>query len=181
MIQPYLDCALRLHARGVAPAEISEIVCKVGEGTVHRLWEPLGEKQRPPNGYAAKFATPYCIAHAIVKGSVGLDAFDDRAVSDSAVTALAAKIRYEIDPADPYPRAFTGDLRARLADGRTIEERQPHMRGGASEPLTRAEIEEKFKGNALIGGWTEARIASVLAMVPKLWSAPRIDLGELRG
>ena len=54
------------------------------------------------------------------------------------------------------------------------------MRGGASEPLTRAEIESKFAGNARIGGWSDTRIASLLAMVPMLWAAPRIDLGELR-
>jgi 2-methylcitrate dehydratase PrpD len=180
MIQPYIDCALRLHAAGVAPSEIAEIVCEVGEGTVHRLWEPLAAKQRPPNGYAAKFATPYCIAHAILKGSVGLDAFDDRAVIDAEITALASKVRYQIDSANPYPRAFTGHVRARLADGRIIEERQPHMRGGASEPLSRAEIESKFTGNARIGGWDEARIASILAMPPKLWAAPRFDLAELR-
>ena len=41
---------------------VVEVVCEVGEGTVHRLWEPLTEKQRPPNGYAAKFSTPYGIA-----------------------------------------------------------------------------------------------------------------------
>ncbi len=55
------------------------------------------------------------------------------------------------------------------------------MRGGASEPLTRAEIEAKFTGNARIGGWDDARIASALSIVPHLWSASRIDLGELRG
>ena len=180
MIQPYLDCALRLRERGVAPADISEIVCEVGEGTVHRLWEPLSEKQRPPNGYAAKFATPYCIAHAILHGSVGLDAFDDSSVSDPGVTALAAKIRYQIDPANPYPRAFTGHLRARLADGRTIEERQPHMRGGASEPLTRAEIEEKLRSNARIGGWDGTRCDAVLALTRDIWNASRIDLQALR-
>ncbi len=180
MIQPYIDCALRLRERGIAPVEIAEIACEVGEGTVHRLWEPLAEKQRPPNGYAAKFATPYCIARAIVTGSVGLDAFEDRAAANAEVRALAAKVRYEIDPANPYPNAFTGHVRVRLADGRIVEERQPHMRGGAHDPLTRAEIESKFAGNTRVGGWSEARIASVLATVPKLWAAPRIDLGELR-
>ena len=181
MIQPYIDCALRLRERGIATVEIAEIVCEVGEGTVHRLWEPLAAKQGPPNGYAAKFATPYCIAHAILKGSVGLDAFDDRAVSNPEVTALASKVRYEIDLANPYPRVFTGHIRVRLADGRIVEERQPHMRGGASEPLTRAEIESKFAGNARIGRWSEARVASILAMVPTLLDACRVDLAELRG
>src|SRR5262249_51228403 len=64
MTHPYIDCARRLAARGIKPAEIKELVCEVGEGTVHRLWEPLANKQRPPNGYAGKFSTPYCIAAA---------------------------------------------------------------------------------------------------------------------
>src|SRR5438309_6706522 len=59
MNQPYIDCARRLAARGIKAAEVTEIVCEVAEGTVHRLWEPLADKQRPRNGYSAKFATPY--------------------------------------------------------------------------------------------------------------------------
>ena len=133
---------------------MAEIVCEVGEGTVHRLWEPLAAKQRPPNGYAGKFATPYCIAAALLHGNLGLDAFTDAAVADPAVRELAAKVRYRIDPANPYPNAFTGHIRATLRDGRVLEERQPHMRGGAQAPLTRAEIEEKFALNAKVGGWT---------------------------
>ena len=62
MAHPYIDCARRLAARGIAADDVMEIVCEVAEGTVHRLWEPLAAKQRPPNGYAGKFSTPYCIA-----------------------------------------------------------------------------------------------------------------------
>ena len=62
MTHPYIDCARRLAARGVKPEDIAEIVCDVGEGTVHRLWEPLAAKQKPANGYAGKFSQPYCIA-----------------------------------------------------------------------------------------------------------------------
>ena len=70
------------------------MICEVGEGTVHRLWEPLAAKQRPPNGYAAKFATPFILATGFVRGGVGLDAFTEEAVRDPAVLALAAKVRY---------------------------------------------------------------------------------------
>src|SRR5881296_3668721 len=41
MTHPYIDCARRLGARGIKADEIKEMVCEVGEGTVHRLWEPL--------------------------------------------------------------------------------------------------------------------------------------------
>src|SRR6202035_3242848 len=38
MTHPYIDCARRLASKGIKPEAIREIVCEVGEGTVHRLW-----------------------------------------------------------------------------------------------------------------------------------------------
>jgi 2-methylcitrate dehydratase PrpD len=181
MVQPYIDCVRRLARRGIKADEIAEIVCEVGEGTVHRLWEPLADKQRPPNGYAAKFATPYCVAAAFLHGNLGLDAFTDAAVADPAVRALAAKVRYRIDPANPYPNAYTGHICVSLADGRTLEERQPHLRGGAQAPLSRAELEEKFALNARAGGWQEAQIGTAAALARTLWDSARVDLTVVRG
>ena len=181
MTHPYIDCARRLAARGVAPGEIAEMVCEAGEGTVHRLWEPLADKQRPPNGYAGKFSQPYCIARALVRGNVGLDAFTDEAVRDPAVLEVAGKVRYVVDPHNPYPRAFTGHIRVTLNDGRVLEERQPHIRGGAQEPLTRAEIEEKFALCCRHGGWGDARTGGALALARRVFDDGRIDLAALRG
>ena len=180
MAHPYIDCARRLAARGITADEIAELVCEVAEGTVHRLWEPLADKQRPPNGYAAKFSTPYCLAFGFVHGGVGVDAFTDEAVRDPRVRALAAKVRYEIDPDNPYPQNYTGHIRAVLKDGRVVEERQPHLRGGAHEPLTRGDIEEKFRLNARHGGWTAERSEAALALARNLFDG-RIDLAALRG
>ena len=180
MTHPYIDCARRLGARGIAAADIREMICEVGEGTVHRLWEPLADKQRPPNGYSAKFSTPYCIAAGFVHGNVGLDSFTDAAVQDKAVRELAAKVRYVIDPQNPYPDNFTGHIRAVMADGSETEERQPHIRGGAHEPLSRADIEEKFALCARHGGWDKPRIAAALKLAQGLY-AGRIDLTALRG
>ena len=148
MAQPYIDCARRLAARGIKPEDVSEIVCEVAEGTVHRLWEPLADKQRPRNGYAAKFATPYLLAAGFVHGGVGLGAFTENAIRDERVLALAAKVKFVIDPDNPYPNNYTGHIRATLKDGSVIEERQPHLRGGAQEPLTRQDVTDKFALNA---------------------------------
>ena len=180
MTHPYIDCAKRLAARGIAADDIQELVCEVAEGTVHRLWEPLADKQRPPNGYAAKFSTPYCLAAGLVRGAVGLDAFTDAAVRNAGVLTLAAKVRYEIDPANPYPNEYTGHVRAVLRDGRIIEERQQHLRGGGHEPLTRRDIEEKFSLNARHGGWNDDRIDAALALTRTFFGG-RIDLTGLRG
>src|SRR5450631_997991 len=169
MTHPYIDCAQRLAARGIKPDAIKEIVCEVAEGTVHRLWEPLAAKQHPGNGYGAKFSSPYCIAAGFVRGNVGLDAFSDAAVREPAVVALASKVSYRIDPNNPYPNEFTGHIRVVMNDGSVIEERQPHLRGGAHEPLTRADIEEKFVLNARYGGWPETRIAPALGRAKALY------------
>ncbi len=156
MTHPYIDCARRLGARlkaqNLGEQDVAEMVCDVGEGTVHRLWEPLAAKQTPNNGYAGKFSQPYCIATGFIRGNVGLADFTDQAVKDKAVLALAGKVRYRIDPDNPYPKNFTGHIRVTLRDGTVIEERQPHMRGGAHEPLTRTDIEDKFMLNARHGG-----------------------------
>jgi 2-methylcitrate dehydratase PrpD len=180
MAHPYIDCAKRLRARGIRPEDVKELVCEVAEGTVHRLWEPLASKQQPPNGYAAKFSSPFLLAFGFVHGGVGLDAFTQSAVRDPDVLALAAKTRYVIDPDNPYPENFTGHIRATLRDGSVIEERQPHFRGGAQEPLTRQDVEEKFMRNARHGGWDAKRAREALALLRKLYDG-RIDLAPLRG
>src|ERR1043166_4934062 len=57
---PYMDCALRIKQKhNPKPDDISEIVCRTAEGPVHRLWEPLSQKQQPPTSYAANFSLPF--------------------------------------------------------------------------------------------------------------------------
>src|SRR5450631_3058012 len=180
MAQPYIDCARRLAARGIKAEDIAEIVCEVAEGTVHRLWEPLADKQRPRNGYAAKFATPYLLATGFVHGGVGLGAFADTAISDARVLALAARVKYVIDPDNPYPNNYTGHIRKTLKNGGVIEERRPYMRGGAQEPLTRQDVTDKFLLNAQHGGWNKAQSDAALKLLATLYNG-HIDLSTLRG
>ena len=178
MIHPYIDCARRLW--GVDPASIRSITCETAEGIVHRLWEPLADKQRPPNAYAAKFSVPYCVAYAILHGNVGLEAFTEENARDPAIAALAAKVRYEIDPGNPYPDNYTGHLRVATVQGESRELRQPHLRGGHHEPLTREDIEDKFHGNCRHGGWDDRLANRWLAMARGAFDAKSIDLKEFR-
>jgi 2-methylcitrate dehydratase PrpD len=180
MAQPYIDCARRLAARGIKPEDVTAIVCEVAEGTVHRLWEPLADKQRPPNGYAAKFAVPYLLAAGFVHGGVGLGAFTQAAIRDARVLALAAKVTFEIDQDNPYPGNYTGHVSATLRDGSVVEERQPYLRGGAREPLTRQDVIDKFRLNVQHGGWSASQGETALKLMAGLYHG-RIDLSSLRG
>ncbi len=146
---PYMDCALRLRERyRFSPAAIVEVRCRTAEGPVPRLWEPIAAKRAPQNGYAAKFSLPYLVAVMLVTGRAGLAEFEDEAVRDAEVLAVASRVGYELDPTIDYPRQFIGHVRIRMSDGAQLEERQDHPRGGAELPMTRDELEAKFRGNA---------------------------------
>lgn len=147
--QPYMDCALRLRERhGVRAAAIAAVRCRTAPGPVPRLWEPRAAKHAPPNGYAAKFSLPYLVAVILVRGRAGLAEFTDAAVRDPEVLRVAARVTHELDGSIDYPRQFVGDVEVTLADGRTVRERQDRPRGGPDAPMTREEVEEKFRGNA---------------------------------
>ena len=146
---PYMDCALKLREKfSPAPEKIAEVVCRTAEGPVHRLWEPLADKQKPVSSYGAKFSLPYSIAVMLVRGRAGLDEFTEAAIHDPIVLGLAKKIRYVLDPTIDYPRHFSGHVKITLDDGTVLEENQPHPRGGLEDPLPPKEIEEKFRAIA---------------------------------
>ncbi len=180
MNQPYVDCALRLRKRGIKSDQVVSILCETAEGYVHRLWDPLPSKHRPANDYAAKFSAPFNIAVAFITGGAGLAAFSEETVRDERILALSSKVQYVVDPHNPYPKAYTGHVRMTLQDGSVVEERQNHIRGGAQEPLSRAEIEDKFRLNARFGGWNDAQMHDCLCSITAFLGAS-VNLSALRG
>ena len=174
---PYMDCALRLRERhGLRPEQIVEVRCRTAEGPIPRLWEPLVAKHRPRNGYAAKFSLPYLLASILVNGRATLADFTDEAVQDEVLRGVAAKVFYDVDRTIDYPRHFIGHVAVRLTDGRVIEERQDHPRGGPDFPMTREELTAKFRTNAALA-IPGARAARVVDLVEALAAQP--SLGPL--
>ena len=153
MAQPFIDAAVRLRDRIDNLDAVAEIVAPTSEAILHRLWEPMAEKTAPRTPFSAKFSIPYCIAVGLMDGAAGLSEFTEEKVADERLLRLAAKVRYEVDPDDPYPDNYVGALRVRLSDGSLLEARQPHLRGGRNDPLSETELEEKFRANTAFGGW----------------------------
>jgi len=144
-----MDCALKIKQKhSPSPECIKEVVCRTAQGPVHRLWEPLADKQKPISSYGAKFSLPYSIAVMLVHGRAGLEEFTDAAIHDAEVLRLAARVRYELDSSIDYPRHFSGHVKVLLDDGTVLEENQPHPRGGFEDPLPPSDIEAKFRANA---------------------------------
>ena len=179
MSHPYIDCAKAFRARGLDAGLIEKIEAETAEGIVHRLWEPLAMKQSPPNGYAAKFSTPYAIAVGILRGDAGLGDYSESVVKDPALKQLAAKVSYLIDPASPYPNQFTGHIRVTMKDGEMFEHRQAFFKGGAENPLSDGDIARKFFANCAYGGMPAAQAAQLQAVLAGLLDAAQVDLSAL--
>ena len=151
MAQPFIDCAI--SARGKVDIEdVEKIVAHVGEGTVHRLWEPLEEKRRPSTPYGAKFSVPYCVAVGMIFGDAGLLQFTEKTLADDRVIELAHRVSYVINPEDPYPKDYVGWLEVHTKDGVVHHFKQPCMRGGKNQPMTDLDIKSKFIANCSYGG-----------------------------
>jgi 2-methylcitrate dehydratase PrpD len=180
MTHPYIDCVLELRASGVSADDIIEMVCEVGKGTVHRLWEPIAAKRQPPNGYVAKFSAPYCIAVGFLDGRVGFEQYTDARAADPVLHALAGKISYVVDPENPYPNEYTGHIRVKLRDGSVREIRRPHFRGGTHAPIPDDELAVKFQDNCRFGGWSVEQTAALKAAITRIASGGPVDLGQAR-
>jgi 2-methylcitrate dehydratase PrpD len=178
MTQPYIDCAIKLSKTGINLDNIETIVCNVGEGTVHRLWEQAHEKKKPTTPYSAKFSGPFCIAVGLVDQAAGLEQYTQVKIDDAAIINLASKVTYRIDPANEYPRNYSGHIKATMKDGAIHEVSQPHLRGGVHEPLTRDELARKFVANLTFAGCSADCQRALRACCDSIFDAP--DLADIK-
>src|ERR1044071_209101 len=171
---PYMDCALRIKQKhSPHPDQIKEVICRTAEGPVHRLWEPLANKQKPVSSYGAKFSLPFSVAVMLVRERAGLEEFSEAAIQDPELLGLAAKVHYELDPTIDYPRHFEGHVQVKMKDGKVFTEDQLHPRGGYEDPLPPEEIEAKFRANAGLA-LAEYEVEEIVRLVQQLEALPAI-------
>ena len=178
MAQPFIDCAIKLKNKISNIDEIDKIIAQVGEGTVHRLWEPLKEKQNPSSPYGAKFSVPYCIAVGLIDGEAGLKQFTHERLKDSNIIKLASKVTYEINPNDEYPKNYTGDITIYKKDGSIISANQSCLRGGKNAPLRKEEIDLKFEANLKFGNVPLKEIKELKTFIDNIFNVNSIKLIE---
>ena len=131
MTHPYIDCARRL-----ARAASSRTTSRRWSATSARApCTGCGSRsppsRRPPNGYAGKFSQPYCIAAGFVRGNVGLERFHRRRGAGPARARAGREGPLPDRPAQSLSATIHRPCPRDAGDGSVIEERQPHLRGGA--------------------------------------------------
>ncbi len=100
----------------------------------------------PEGDYQAKFSLQYTVAHALVHGSVRLNAFLSERMNDPEVRATMKKIECVADPelSKGYPKQRAAQVEIELADGRTVSHFQPTRKGDPEMPLTDEELNDKY-------------------------------------
>ncbi len=171
MAQPFVDCAIKIRKKIKNFNNISSITAKVGEGTVHRLWEPLREKKNPSTPYSAKFSVPYCVAVGFIRGDAGLNEFNEKSINDKEILNLASKVNYEIDPNNEYPKNYTGTLICKTSENE-FTEHQPCFRGGIKEPLTKDDIDKKYNANLNYSKISEENKKNLNNFIETLFTKP---------
>jgi 2-methylcitrate dehydratase PrpD len=121
----------------------------------------------PQGAYQAKFSIQYVVAHALVHGSVRLNAFLPDRLRDAEVRALMSKIECVADPvlSKGYPVQRAAQVEVETLDGRGFAHFQPTRKGDPEMPLTDEELNDKFLELAVpvIGG------PGAQALLGRLW------------
>ncbi len=105
------------------------------------------DNAQPQGEYQAKFSLQYTVAHALLYGSVRLNAFTPERMSDPAIRSLMKKIVCVADPvlSKGYPNQRAAQVDIDLKDGSRLSYFQPYRKGDPELPLTDEELNAKFK------------------------------------
>ncbi|GAA1169660.1 MmgE/PrpD family protein [Pseudonocardia alaniniphila] len=140
-----VDAALELRSRVRVP-EVREIRVATYGAAIKVAGNP-----DPKTPFEAKFSTAYCVAAAFVLGSVRLQAFTEERLSDPVLRDLVGRTRLAVDP--EYDAAFPGQRAARVTiidkDGTETHHIRNTRKGDPDDPLTDAELAEKFEDLAV--------------------------------
>lgn len=160
-----IDSALVLREKGIAAEEISKIQVIVQPRGLDAL-----RKQMPNTGLEGKFSMEYCVATALVTGSVSLHDFSNAAVSRVDICNLAALIscsEQDIPPVGPRERPEKyAVVQIHTRDRKVHSQRTDFAVGDARNPLSDSQFLEKVSSCLDFAG-----VESAEDMTNKLWES----------
>jgi len=139
---PSLDAVIELRNKHkLAPKDIAKIRIATYQGGLDVV-----ANYKPEGDYQAKFSLPYVAAHALIHGSVRLNAFEPDRLNDPQLRALMAKVELVADPelSKSFPRQRAARVEIETTDGRKLAHFQETRKGDPEMPLSDAELNDKF-------------------------------------
>ena len=144
--QSAIDAALQLRDQVGGIHNVEAIDIHTFDAAVDSIGKDP-EKWRPKTRETADHSLPYCTAVALADGDVTDAQFDPKHLADPELLDLVAKIKLHRDPAMSarYPRGIPNRLTITLKNGKQLVKEVEFPRGHAGNPMTDAEVEQKFR------------------------------------
>lgn len=121
-------------------------VIEVEVGTYKDALEIVGKNYEPKTPAEAKFSLPYCIAVAIIDGTVGLRQFTYDNLRRSDISDLIKRVRVYLDNQIDvlYPQKLGARVRIKVESGDIYEKIVESAKGSPENSLSRDELINKF-------------------------------------
>ena len=137
-----------MNENDIDPHKVAEVKVETTTRGADILSDP--SKYEPRTKETADHSLPYCIAVAVTKGNVLPSDFTDEAIKDPFIWETLPKIKVVANP--EIDAMFPGVKRAIVTitteDGQSFTKQADHAKGRAENPLSDAELVDKFKANA---------------------------------
>jgi 2-methylcitrate dehydratase PrpD len=136
-----IDALLALTTRyAVIPDNVETITV----GTYPIAVDIVGHNRVPTTSFEGKFSLPYCLAIALLSGTVRVTDFSPEHLRDPTIHALSNKVTVHSDREFHDARLGCAWVNIRTMDGRDLYHRVDVPKGYPTNPLTHAELETKF-------------------------------------
>jgi 2-methylcitrate dehydratase PrpD len=151
-----IDACLALREElGAAPDAIASVTV-AGDALLLARGDRVVNNERD-----ARVSIHHSAALGLVRGRAGVADFEMPAVTDPVLAAFRAKVAAKLDESLPRGAAT---VTLRLADGREFQRTVVHPRGSFERPMSDAELDEKFRDNAAIGGFADRADVAITAL-----------------
>jgi 2-methylcitrate dehydratase PrpD len=136
-----IDAALELRAAGLRAEDVVAVEIETYTTATEVAGIPV-----PRTPFEAKFSLAYCVAAGLRQGSVRTRAFTEQALDDPEVRRLVGStvLRTDADLDASYPRQRGARVRLTDTSGAQHTAERWTRKGDPDDPLTDAELEQKF-------------------------------------
>lgn len=151
-----IECALQVRAQ--AGFDVTRVAAINLEVQPNRIKHFLNQPFTTADGQAkALFNIPYAIGNALLRGRPELEHYLDESIHDADVLALVEKV--ELVPHSVGANAHGSRLVVTLDDGTTFDATREVPAGWKANPVTSADIDDKYWRNVTFHGGLERAAA----------------------
>lgn len=142
---PAIEAALKLRPKLMGAIEAGDIAQI--DVAAYKLAVAGHEHTDIQGVSSAKMSIPFSVALALVKGSAGMEDYNEEAVQDDAILALTqcVNVREDAELSALVPQKRASILTVKLVDGTVYSDRVDYPKGEPENPLTDEELKRKFE------------------------------------